>query len=138
MLSLHLILCSLLVFYSQLVQSSITANDRFSIFEQLSSHQAYVDNNLTCANAQLYASLYWPEATFRVIGLSASAVCLLKKKLNSIQIQTAMSLWPATKPFAQIMTTLTLFSHYRNGAIQLELSRFPTRLCRTIRRQQST
>lgn len=59
----------LLLLYPLLVLGSLSALDRFSIFEQINLHQAYIDNNLTCDNAKLYASLYWPEGTFRVIGI---------------------------------------------------------------------
>jgi hypothetical protein len=47
--------------------STLTISDKFSILEQLNQHQAYIDNNGSCHNAHLYASLYWPEASFRAI-----------------------------------------------------------------------
>lgn len=40
--------------------------DRFEIFEQLHLHQRYIDNDASRASAELYASLYWPEARFTV------------------------------------------------------------------------
>ncbi|KAK3721127.1 hypothetical protein LTR37_003417 [Vermiconidia calcicola] len=46
---------------------TLTPIDRFSIYEQMSLHQTYIDNDQTCANGHLYADLYWPEASFRVI-----------------------------------------------------------------------
>jgi hypothetical protein len=58
-----LFLCPLLVL------GSLNELDRFSIFEQINPHQAYIDQNLTCDNANLYAFLYWPEGAFRVIGM---------------------------------------------------------------------
>lgn len=65
-----LLLCPLLVL------GSLREVDRFSIFEQLNLHQAYIDQNLTCNNANLYASLYWPEGTFRVIGMPTTIIIL--------------------------------------------------------------
>ena len=41
--------------------------DRFAIYEQMALHQTYIDNDQSCEKAHLYASLYWPEASFRVI-----------------------------------------------------------------------
>lgn len=49
------------------VASSLTISDKFTLVEEFNKHQAYIDNNGTCPNAHLYASLYWPEATFRAI-----------------------------------------------------------------------
>lgn len=70
MLSVHNIFFLILACPLQAL-GSLTAIDRFSIFEQLSSHQSHIDNNLTCASARSYASLYWPTGSFRVIGLPA-------------------------------------------------------------------
>lgn len=64
-----LLVAQLLFLFPLQVLSSLNEIDRFSIFEQLHLHQSYIDNNLTCSNAKLYSSLYWPEGTFRVIGM---------------------------------------------------------------------
>ncbi|WP_342705531.1 nuclear transport factor 2 family protein [Burkholderia arboris] len=44
----------------------LSSIDRFEIFEQLHRHQRYIDNDASRASAELYVSLYWPEATFTV------------------------------------------------------------------------
>jgi hypothetical protein len=49
------------------VTSTLTTSDKFAIVEQLNLHQAYIDNDGSCHNAKLYASLYWPDASFRAI-----------------------------------------------------------------------
>lgn len=77
MLRLHYFFCLLLVWYPACTVGLLTPTDRFSIFEQLSLHQSYIDHSLTCDNAKLYASLYWPEASFRVIGTHAPPLDLL-------------------------------------------------------------
>ena len=45
----------------------LTVADKFTIYEQMNKHQAYIDHEGTCADAKQYADLYWPEGTFRVI-----------------------------------------------------------------------
>ncbi|KAJ3496958.1 hypothetical protein NLG97_g2275 [Lecanicillium saksenae] len=74
----------LLLLYPLLVLGSLSALDRFSIFEQINLHQAYIDNNLTCDNAKLYASLYWPEGTFRVIDPNRDATVAGDKGIRGI------------------------------------------------------
>ena len=59
---------------AQAQTQSLSLLDRFAIFEQMSLHQALIDTDQTCANAHAYASLYWPEATFRVIDPNRDAV----------------------------------------------------------------
>ncbi len=49
--------------------ASLSTLDRFDIFEQLHLHQRYIDNDASRASAELYASLYWPEANFTVIDI---------------------------------------------------------------------
>ena len=46
---------------------SLTLIDKFAIYEQMALHQTLIDTDGTCAEAHEYASLYWPEASFRVI-----------------------------------------------------------------------
>ena len=55
------------LFIAQTQSQSLTLLDRFAIYEQMSLHQTLIDTDLTCVNAHAYASLYWPEGTFRVI-----------------------------------------------------------------------
>lgn len=48
---------------------ALSTADRFEIFEQLHLHQRYIDNDASRASAELYGSLYWPEAKFTVIDI---------------------------------------------------------------------
>ena len=45
----------------------LSTADRFQIFSEMNLHQAYIDLEGTCDDAKLYSSLYWPDASFRVI-----------------------------------------------------------------------
>jgi hypothetical protein len=45
----------------------LPAADRFDIFTQMNLHQAYIDLPGSCEDSKKYASLYWPDASFRVI-----------------------------------------------------------------------
>ena len=45
----------------------ISLLDRFAIYEQMHLHQTLIDTDQTCTNSRAYASLYWPEGSFRVI-----------------------------------------------------------------------
>ena len=64
---MYLSLTLLATAISTATASPLTVADKFNIVEQLNLHQAYIDNDGSCANARLYASLYWPEASFRAI-----------------------------------------------------------------------
>lgn len=48
---------------------ALSTADRFDIFEQLNLHQRYIDNDASRESAELYATLYWPEANFTVIDI---------------------------------------------------------------------
>ena len=52
-------------FFSQ--AQELTVADKFDIFTAMNLHQIYIDLNQTCLNAKLYAGLYWPDASFRVV-----------------------------------------------------------------------
>jgi hypothetical protein len=45
----------------------LTTADRFEIFSEMNKHQVYIDNNGSYDNAKLYANLYWPDGSFRVV-----------------------------------------------------------------------
>ena len=44
----------------------LTVADRFTIFEQLNMHQRIIDKGFGRPQADLYNTLYWPEAKFHV------------------------------------------------------------------------
>jgi hypothetical protein len=46
--------------------NKLTTDDKFEIFEQLNLHQLYIDNDASRKSAELYTSLYWPDAKFSV------------------------------------------------------------------------
>ena len=64
---MHSLLYLLPFIISSSVAQTLSPMDRFSIYEQISLHQTYIDTELTCADAHAYADLYWPGASFRVI-----------------------------------------------------------------------
>ncbi|PQZ60261.1 MULTISPECIES: nuclear transport factor 2 family protein [unclassified Microbacterium] len=45
---------------------NLSAQDRFEIFEQLTLHQRYIDNDASRESAEKYVSLYWPDSQFTV------------------------------------------------------------------------
>ncbi|KID96156.1 hypothetical protein MAJ_07924, partial [Metarhizium majus ARSEF 297] len=96
MLRLHHFFCLLLVWYPACTVGLLTPTDRFSIFEQLSLHQSYIDHSLTCDNAKLYASLYWPEGSFRVIDPNRDATMTGEREIRS-NYDYAHSVFPLSR-----------------------------------------
>lgn len=72
---------------------ALTPMDRFSIYEQMALHQSYIDIDLTCDNSRLYASLYWPEASFRVIDPNRDLTVTGHREIRS-NFDSAHSVFP--------------------------------------------
>lgn len=49
-----------------MLQSDLSASDRFDIFEQLNLHQHCIDKDASLASAKKYVDLYWPAGKFTV------------------------------------------------------------------------